>query len=167
MRVLAQFSILIFSLLFSLTISAAPNLPKQLESQIQNLVTLFSDGFAVGYPDATEFQSFKLAENQELILTVFTVEGLGGGNYWTQYLAAFSKESLENNSAYYRLIDVIPVGGRSWRAVPKLKAQVFTKPKRKEISIVIDIVENVGDDAPNFPSKNGKLKLILKDGRFI
>jgi len=167
MKIFACTFFLVTSLLIALPSMAAPDTPKQLEVQIQNLVSLFSDGYAVGYSNATLFQNFKLASNQEITLTVFSIEGFGGGNNWSQYLAVFSRDSMENGSTYYSLIDVIRVGGSAWRSIPELKAKVATKLKGDETSIVIDTLENVGGDAPNFPSKKAKLKLILKNGRFI
>jgi hypothetical protein len=111
-------------------------------------------------------QKTKIGSNQELTLTVLTLEGFGGGNNWAQYLAAFSQETTEKGKPHYMLIDVIRIGGGAWRAVQTLNARVTATSQSNEAIIVIDTLENTDDDPPNFPSKKATLKLLLKNGRF-
>lgn len=111
MRFFALPVFLVATLLASSSTFAAQPIPKPLAVQVQNLVTLLSDGIAVGYPKATRIQNTKISSSQEITLTVFTVEGFGGGNNWSQYIAAFSKEISENGKPHFMLIDVMPIGG--------------------------------------------------------
>jgi len=145
---------------------AAPAISTPLAIQAQNLVALLSDGNAVGYPQAMLIQKTKIGSNQELTLTVLTLEGFGGGNNWAQYLAAFSQETTEKGKSHYMLIDVMRIGGGAWRAVQTLNARVTATSQSNEAIIVIDTLANTDDDPPNFPSKKATLKLLLKNGRF-
>ncbi|MGZ8239406.1 MAG: hypothetical protein ACXW00_11645 [Methylobacter sp.] len=74
----------IFVLLITPTTFAAPSTPKPLSAKIQNLVTVLSDGYAVGYPKATMIQTIKGGFNTDVTLAVFTIEGSGGGNNYSQ-----------------------------------------------------------------------------------
>jgi hypothetical protein len=49
----------IFVLLITPATFAAPSIPKPLSAKIQNLVTVLSDGYAVGYPKAKMIQTIK------------------------------------------------------------------------------------------------------------
>jgi hypothetical protein len=151
--------------IFASETNAAPTVPKPLTIQIQRLVDLLSDGYAVGYPKATIFQTVKTKKNNEITLAVFTVEGFGGGNNFSQYFAVFSPETTENGKQQFMLIDVIPIGGGGWRSIEKLNAKTTADPKTDEVTIAIDALENTGDDAPNFPSKKITINLMLKNGR--
>jgi len=157
---------LIAALLASSPSFATQPIPKPLAVQVQNLVTLLSDGNAVGYPKATLIQNTKINSSQEITLAVFTLEGFGGGNNWAQYIAAFSQETSEKGKPHFMLIDVMRIGGGAWRAIQTLNAKVAATAKKDETTIVIDTLENTDDDPPNFPSKKSTLKLLLKNGRF-
>ena len=150
---------------FASETNAAPAAPKPLAIQVQRLVGLLSDGYAVGYPQATNFQTVRTTKKNEITLVVFTVEGYGGGNNFSQYFAAFSPETTENGKQYFTLIDVIPIGGGGWRSIEKLNAKTTTDSKSDETTITIDALENTDNDALNFPSKKITINLTLKSGR--
>jgi hypothetical protein len=156
----------IFVLLITPTTFAAPSIPKPLSAKIQNLVTVLSDRYAVGYPKATMIQTIKGGSNIDITLAVFTIEGFGGGNNYSQYLAAFSPETMEDGKQPFRLIDVMRIGGGAWRAIQKLNAKSTPELKSDEATIVIEALENTDDDSPNFPSKKSTITLVLKNGRF-
>lgn len=151
--------------IFASEIHAATAVPTALTIQIQHLVNLLSDGYAVGYPKATIFQTVKTRKNNEITLAVFTIEGFGGGNNFSQYFAIFSPETTENGKQHFMLIDVIPIGGGGWRSIERLNAKTKSDPKADETIITIDALENTDDDSPNFPSKKIAINLILKSGR--
>ncbi|MCB5184566.1 hypothetical protein LG201_05050 [Methylobacillus gramineus] len=144
---------------------AAPVTPKPLAVQIEHLVSLLSDGDAVGYPEATQFQVLKIRKNQEITLAVLTVEGFGGGNNFRQYLAAFSLETTNAGKAHYSLLDVIPIGAGGWRSIDKLHANMIGETKNGGVNFTMKALENLSDDAPNFPSKKVTLKLTLENAR--
>lgn len=159
--------IIFFSLanIFASEINAAPAVPKTLNIQIQRLVNLLSDGYAVGYPDATIFQTVKSRKHDDITLAVFTVEGFGGGNNFSQYFAAFSSEPTKNGKQHFMLIDVIPIGRDGWRLVGNFNSITTDNPLIDETTITVDALENTGDDSMNFPSKKITINLILKSGR--
>jgi|APLak6261659701_1056019.scaffolds.fasta_scaffold42826_1 hypothetical protein len=159
-------TLFIFVLLMAPTTFAAPSIPKPLSAKIQNLVTALSDGDAVGYSKATMIQTIKGGFNTDVTLAVFTIEGFGGGNNYSQYLAAFSPETMEDGKQPFRLIDVMRIGGDAWRAIQKLNAKSTPELKSDEATIAIEASENTDYDSPNFPSKKSTITLVLKNGRF-
>lgn len=146
--------------------AAAPaQFPTALRPQVQRLAELLSDGYAVLYPEGTKVQVVKLRSGQELVLTVFTLEGQGGGNSHSQYFAVFTPQPDRTGKPYFSLLDVILLGGKGWRGVANLNARVSSSPNGQEIRIDIDGAEVAGDDAPNFPSRKITIALRLIDGR--
>ena len=139
--------------------------PKSLVAQVTRLTELLRDSYAVGYPDATMVQIIKRKDGDVLALTVFTVEGFGGGNNHTQYLAVFSSDDSVSGEAHFMLMDVIPIGGKGWRGVESLKARVSQPSNGQITNMAIDALEVTGNDAPNFPSKKVTVNVLLKDGR--
>jgi hypothetical protein len=142
-----------------------PGIPKPLLVQVQRLVELLSDGYAVGYPGATRVQTIKRDIGGEIALVVFTVEGFGGGNNYSQYFAVFSPETTAKGKQHFILIDVMQIGGGGWRAIEKLNVKTTTNPKSDETIIAIEALENTDKDAYNFPSKKITINLVLENGR--
>jgi hypothetical protein len=163
------FRLLIALLFATSTAMAAPateTAPKPLIDQVERLTELLRDPYAVGYPKATLFKMVSPQKGEQLALTVFTVEGFGGGNNHTQYFAMFSYETDEDGKRpHYTLMDVIPIGGKGWRGVTSLAAKLVRDPKTHTAEITIPALEVGPDDAPNFPSKRTTIKLLLKNGR--
>lgn len=184
-------SFLFFST-FATTAAASPSAPKELTAQVQNVIKLLSDGDAVGYPKATMVQRIKRGKYDEVDLVVFSIEGFGGGNNYQQYLAIFFKKTTTHRKQHFMLIDVMHIGGGSWRAIQKLDAktasnlidvaflgqghwgddilltlknQTMVDNIKNGSTILIDALENSSMDSPNFPSKKTTIKLILKGGR--
>ena len=157
-----------FCLLCTVVSAATPprHAPKAIIDQVQRLTELLRDSYAVGYPAATMVQMVKLSKDEELVLTVFTVEGFGGGNNHMQYFAAFQLDTDEDGKhPHFTLIDVIPIAGKGWRGVQSLKAKVASGSEAGEKIISFEAYDVVEDDAPNFPSKKVTVSLLLKDGR--
>ncbi|HEY8157208.1 MAG TPA: hypothetical protein VIF10_00765 [Methylobacter sp.] len=164
LRTLSTF--FIFILLISPTTFAATSIPKPLAEKIQNLVTVLSAGYAVGYPKATMIQTIKGGGNTDVTLAVFTIEGFDGGNNYSQYLVAFSPETMEDGKQPFRLIDVMRIGGGAWRVIQKLNAKSSPELKSDEATIAIEALENTDYYSPNFASKKSTITLVLKNGRF-
>jgi hypothetical protein len=164
-----KFRLLLVFLALAFTVAtvapAAPSIPKPLLAQVQRLVELLSDGYAVGYSNGTLVQTIKRSVDNEIALVVFTVEGFGGGNNYSQYLAVFSPEKTENGKQHFMLIDVMRIGGGGWRTVKNLNAKTTNSPKNEEITIAIDALENTDNGSLNFPSKKITISLALKNGR--
>ncbi|MDO7899370.1 hypothetical protein [Pseudomonas citrulli] len=158
LRLLAA-SLFLFS---ALTHAAAPAaVPKELQEQVGHLVALLQDSYATGYPEATTAQTLNTGEESQVTLALFTIEGFGGGNNYSQYLAAFTPEENEEGMLHYSLLDVIRIGGDSWRSIDKLNAKLVSDPAGEQTLIDIPVMENTDDDAPNFPSKAGVIHLSL------
>lgn len=182
----------LFIATFATTAAASPIAPKELAAQVQNVIKLLSDGDAVGYPKATMVQKIKRGKYDEVDLIVFSIEGFGGGNNYQQYLAVFLKKTTTHHKQHYMLIDVMHIGGGSWRAIQKLDAKtssnlidvahfgqdhwgdrILSTLKNQTMidnikngsTIIIDAMENSGMDSPNFPSKKTAIQLVLKGGR--
>jgi hypothetical protein len=145
-------------------VKAAPP-PKALMAQVQRLAELLRDAQATYYADFTMVQRVPPQGGDELVLVVFSIEGFGGGNGHTQYLAAFTPSRAEQGEAHYTLVDVIPIGGKGWRGIEKLDARVTRAAQGGETRIVFGALE-VGDgDAPNFPTRKSTVTVVLKAGR--
>ncbi|RMM46953.1 hypothetical protein [Pseudomonas corrugata] len=146
----------------TLTHAAEPkSVPKSLEEQIGHLVALLKDSYATGYPEATLVQTLDTGEDSEVTLAVFTIEGFGMGNNYSQYLAAFTPEENEEGQQRYNLLDVIRIGGDSWRSIDKLDARLVSDPTGEQTLIDLPVMENTDDDAPNFPSRAATIHLSL------
>ncbi len=139
--------------------------PKALTVQIQKLGELLSDGYAVGYSEATFFQDINLKDRNKLILTVFTMEGFGGGNNHGQYLAIFEENLNENNVPYYTYLDHISIGGKGWRGVEGLNAKFTENKNTGDLNISFGALEVGENDAPNFPSKKVIVKVLYSKGK--
>lgn len=163
--------LILLALFWSLCIldaaEAAPPLSqKALVAQVDRLTELLRDSHAVGYPPATFAQVIDLRADRQLVLAVFTVQGFGGGNNHSQYLAAFETDD-ETKPPHYSLIDVIHVAGKGWRGIEKLNARVSQQSKSGIVSIDIDALEVAPEDPPNFPSRKSVISLVLSQGRLV
>jgi hypothetical protein len=148
----------------SLTLAADPEpVPKALEEQVGRLVELLRDSYATGYPEATMTQTLDTGEESQVTLAVFTVEGFGMGNNYAQFLAAFTPEANEEGVPHYSLIDVVRIGGDSWRSIEKLDARLVSDPAGDKTLIDIPVMENTDDDSPNFPTRPGVIHLSVDD----
>lgn len=151
----------------TLTQAAEPPIPKPLEKQVGHLVELLKDSYATGYPEATLVQTLNTGEESEVTFAVFTIEGYGMGNNYSQYLAAFTPEENEEGVKHFSLLDVIRIGGDSWRSIDKLDAKLVSDPAGEQTLIDIPVLENTDSDAPNFPSKAGVIHLSLDGSQSI
>ena len=158
-------AVVVASLMWNSAASSAEQIPKQLSEQVERLVTLFSDGYAVGYPQATMYHSLGVKTGGEVVLVVFTVEGWGGGNMFTQFLAAFTKGTDDKEKDYFTFIDAMPVGGGGWRQVERLDVKILPAKAKGESLFSIKVMVNKEQDAPNFPSKKSTAFISFKNGK--
>jgi hypothetical protein len=166
-RLLAVIGVLMSSALVAVAPMSAKTIPKPLLEQVQRLTELLRDSCAVWYPDATMVQFAKVREGEELVLTVFTIEGFGGGNNHAQFFAVFTVETSDKGKQHFSLLDVMPIAGKGWRSVRNLNAKVTKNPESKEIFIAFEGLEVAVGDAMNFPTKKITINLLLKDGRIV
>lgn len=159
--------VLLLACLISAYSYAKSQIPKDLEAKVNALISVMSDGVATGYPKSISIQTLSGKSNEEITLVLFTIEGFGGGNNWSQYLAAFDSEyMLDDQKFNYALNDVIRVGGKGWRSIPKLKAKFLPHKSKETLLFSIDSLANTEDDGPNFPSKKSTIVLEFKNHRF-
>ena len=168
-RVMPKKFIAILFCLLNVTVIAAPistQAPKALTDQVQRLTELLKDSHAVGSPDSIMLQMVKQGAGDNLALVIFTIEGFGGGNNHTQYLAAFNVDTDDaGKRLHFTLIDVIPIAGKGWRGIQTLNAKVSINSTRGEKTISLHALEVTATDAPNFPSKKVTINILLNDGR--
>lgn len=145
--------------------TAAQPAPKPLRDQVGRLIALLRDSHASGYPEATLFQSLALGHDRTVAAAVFTIEGFGGGNNHTQFFALFEQEpGADDGPGHFSLIDVIPVGGKGWRAIHGLDIAVSREEKTGRVQLSFPALEVAPGDAANFPSRKTIIRLVL-DGR--
>jgi hypothetical protein len=114
---------LIFALAFLVTIAAAaaPSRKALIETNVDQLVALFSDGVAVEYHPYRHIEFGKIfGSDQEDAIALFSIEDFHGGNEDAQYLAFFqSIDQLQfagRTTHPFRLVAVTKISGRSWRS---------------------------------------------------
>jgi len=161
----AYIAIVVASLMWSPAAISVEQVPKQLGEQVERLVMLLSDGYAVGYPKATMYRPLGLKTGGEVVLVIFTVEGWGGGNSFTQFLAVFSKGTDDKEKEYFTFIDAMPVGSGGWRQVEQLDVNTLPSKTKGESLFSIKVKVNAEQDPPNFPSKRSIAVISLKEGK--
>jgi hypothetical protein len=159
--------VLVWFLALVFAAHAAPALPRALALQVERLTQLLRDSHAVGYPAATMAHNIRLGPSAEATVVVFTVEGFGGGNNHTQYLALFSNERGDRGEVYYSLMDVLPIAGNGWRAIEQLRPRLLAGKGGSDPVIEIDALDVGPQDSPNFPSERSVIKLALHAGRLL
>ena len=93
---------------------------KFIDAEIDRLVTLYSDGIAVGYPEYRHVKFARLRKGGgEDAIVLFSVEGFQGGNLHEEYLAVFepvdAADITGKKANPYRLLATQKIGGRGWR----------------------------------------------------
>lgn len=106
--------------------SPAGSMPAELRAKSAGLIALMSDRHAkASEPIIVGYASSQGEGDKNAALVSFTLESMGGGNQYFQYLAAFEKEDEgAQGTARYRLIGVIAMGGKAWRSVDPRSARV-------------------------------------------
>lgn len=108
-----------FAFLVAQAAVAAPD-RRVIERAVSALVTQFSDGIAVNYPEARHIAFGQMfgTDSQDAI-AFFGIEGLHGGNNFTEYVAFFTSVPPDavagRRTRPFRLIAVAKIGERGWR----------------------------------------------------
>jgi hypothetical protein len=159
-----KYFLIILSLISGLAHAAPDNkVPSAMLKQVEHLVELLRDSYATGYPEATMYQLVHVNKDTDIALSVFTIEGFGGGNNHQQFLAVFYPEK-EQGKQHFVFGDVIQIGGKGWRSIQSLQAKA-SQLNHQQILISLPALENGPDDGANFPSVKTKVSLTLKDGK--
>lgn len=150
-------------LVLLLPLSALAAEPNMVETATEALVAILTDSVSTEFTDARQIHY--PAGKTGVALVLFTIEGFGGGNNSTYYLAVFEpswKDDAENTPETidkYRLVGYLPVGGNGWREVDFADV-VFEKDQ-----ITIKTKEYASNDAMCCPSKPGTATFKLESNR--
>jgi hypothetical protein len=86
-----------------------------IDRAVTALVSQLVDGDAAEYRGGRRIHPMPGKEGVELAF--FTIEGFGGGNNYTFYLAAFESAGGNAASGRYQLLGMEQIGGNAWRFV--------------------------------------------------
>ena len=100
-----------------------------LKRAVAQLISLHSDGLAVGYSKFRHIQYGPLfSEHGRDAVVLFNLEGFMGGNQHVEYLAIFEKigrfRAGRRRSQPYRLIATLEIGAREWRSFDRESLQI-------------------------------------------
>jgi hypothetical protein len=151
------------SSLLAVAVTHSQKISKELNAKISTLVELLSDGYAVYVNNSSSAETIHYGEGGEYSIVLFNMEGFGGGNNFSQYLAVFSIDSRTNNKKHFSLVDVIQIGGGGWRVISSIVNSSYNS-MAGDTAITFDGLENTADDASNFPSKKINIVFVIKKG---
>ncbi|CAN5122184.1 hypothetical protein BH11PSE11_BH11PSE11_24130 [soil metagenome] len=135
-----------------------PRLPPELDQTVKSLIVLMSDNHVSAYDVRLLRSASAESDPEEFTLVSFTLESFGGGNEYSQYVAAFERIEPEKAPARrlrYRLVAVTQVGAKAWRAVD------FDRVTYADGRIVFNIREYRANEAFCCPSKPGKATYLV------
>lgn len=143
--------------LASFCANADDKLPAQLEARVDALSTLLKDSYATEFSRDVHWFTNKHLGNVAIV--VLTLEGFGGGNGSSQYLAVFNDSAAldaeTGDLPYYILIDFIQAGSKGWRYIDSHNISVSYNSADRELVIVTPFSSYVPDDPLCCPSKKG------------
>ncbi len=135
-------------------------IPNALGEQINRLVELFKESEGALHPGSVMTQTLANGDESPITLVVFTVEGFAKGNLYSQYLAAFTAFEGVDDAPYFRLLDVVRIGGDNWREITALNATPKWDSTRQLTLIDIPVMEKADDDQTS-PNQPGVIHLSL------
>ena len=124
--------------LVAIGLVGAPTTMRQgVNAELGKLVDLLGDGIACEYPSFRAVKFGKLfQQGEDGVVALFSIEGFGGGNNNSEYLAIFEAVPrggpARKKSKKYRLVAVTQIGGRWWRTFDN--QSVVLGPSRVQIS---------------------------------
>ena len=122
----ANLCILFFSFSFIAEASEREN-ANGINQQIDFLISVFTDGIAVSYPEFRLVKYGNIFESKNDAAAFFSIEGFGGSNVHFEYIAFFAEVPTtvsQKNHKTYQLISVKKVGGRGWRTFDWQNARI-------------------------------------------
>lgn len=139
-----------------------------IEAALTQLASLYTDRYATEFAAARQICTVPVSEKDiyheetyEMTLALFTLEGFGGGNNHTQYLAVFRDNSLMGS---------MPIGGKGWRWVTLGKCsdlRLTLHPDEGALRFSLRAIANTIKDPPNFPSRKGSLPVKVSNTRGV
>lgn len=131
--------------------------------KLSAVVDLLRDGYAQEYEEARGIHLFRTPEGSSIAVLVFTIEGFGRGNNYTQYMAVFATLGEESKDQPHRplsLLDVAAIGGKGWRSVDSKNVRIDSQ--EQAIAINLNTQEYVPDDPACCPSKKSKTVYLIR-----
>ena len=158
--------ILPFLLLLLLPIFASANenvFMQEINSKLTQLASMMGDAYSHEYPDYRGIQILK-NKKEDIIAAaaIFTIEGLSGGNNYTQFIAVFACLSTESEGRPRKmsLLDVMAIGGKGIRGIEFKNIKM--KQVNRDIFITIPANEYGPKDAMCCPSIKSEAQFIFQ-----
>jgi hypothetical protein len=100
-------------------------------------------------------------DNMVVAVSIFTIEGLEGGNNYTQFMAVFAalSQEAEGHPQKMNLLDVMAVGGKGLRSIEFKKIELNLV--KGDIGIMVSTLEYGLNDAMCCPSIKSKAYFII------
>lgn len=155
--------VFLFLLLFPIRAGANEKAIKdEVNTKVTQLAAIMGDSYSQEYPDYRGIQILTNdKENMVVAVAVFTIEGLGGGNNYTQFIAVFAalSEESEGHPKRMSLLDVMPVGGKGLRGIEFKNIRM--KESERDIVITVPTAEYGPRDAMCCPSIKSEAQFII------
>jgi len=156
-------TVCLFLLLFPiLAIADEKALKEEINTRVTQLAAMMGDSYSQEYPDYRGIQILRNDKEDRLVaVAVFTIEGLGGGNNYTQFLAVFAAMSgdTEGHPKRMSLLDVMAVGGKGLRGIEFKNIRM--KQSKRNITITVSTAEYDPNDAMCCPSIKSEAQFII------
>ncbi|TAL22475.1 MAG: hypothetical protein EPN94_11090 [Nitrospirae bacterium] len=156
-------TVFLFLLLFPIRAFANEKTPNdEINAKVTQLAAMMGDSYSHEYPDYRGIQILRNKKEDTIVaVAVFTIEGLGGGNNYTQYMAVFSalSEASEGHPKRMSLLDVMAVGGKGVRGIEFKNIRI--EQLKGDIIITVPTAEYGPQDAMCCPSIKSEAQFII------
>ena len=155
--------LLVLALIPRLSYADDTKIKNEVNAKVTQLAVLMGDSYSHEYPDYRGIQILRNdKDNMVVAVSIFTIEGLEGGNNYTQFMAVFSalSEAAPGHPQRMNLLDVIAVGGKGVRGV-EFKKITMTQVKG-DIRITVPALEYGPNDALCCPSIKSEANFIVR-----
>jgi hypothetical protein len=153
---------LFISLFPIVSIANEKALEDEINERVTQLAAMMGDSYSQEYPDYRGIQILRHdKENMLVAVAVFTIEGLGGGNNYTQFMAVFAAPSKETAGHPKRmsLLDVMAVGGKGLREIEFKNIRM--RQSKRNVTITVPTAEYGPNDAMCCPSIESEAQFII------
>ena len=136
---------------------------EEINAKVTQIAAMMGDSFSQEYKTYRGIQTLR-NDKEDLLaaVAVFTIEGLAGGNNYTQFMAAFASLSIEAEGHPRRmsLLDVMAIGGKGLRGVEFKKIRMVQS--KQDIIVTVPTEEYGPNDAMCCPSIKSEAQFIFQ-----
>ena len=135
----------------------------EINTKITQLAALMGDLYSQDYTEYRGIQILRDAKTKIVAaVCIFTIEGLEGGNNYTQFMAVFSAltPAAEGHPIRMNLLDVMAVGGKGIRTIEFKK--IIIKLEGERIVVSVPTLEYSHSDAMCCPSVKREAKFTFR-----